>query len=134
MMKEQDKTNEIGESGEDYLEAIFVLYQQSGYVRSVDIADYFGYSKPSISRAVSVLEEGGYLRREEKGNLVLTEAGTRIAKLTYEKHCFFKNQLIGAGVEPERADKEACRMEHTISEDSFRKMKGNAERRHDYGG
>lgn len=134
MTKEHDKTKitEIGESGEDYLEAIFLLYNKRGYVRCVDIAEYFGYSKPSISRAVSVLEEGGYLIKEKKGNLILTESGTRIAKLTYEKHCFFKTQLIGAGVEQEQADKEACRMEHTVSEDSFRKIKSNAERRDVY--
>lgn len=135
MIKEHDKTKitEIGESGEDYLEAIFLLYNKNGYVRCVDIAEYFGYSKPSISRAVSVLEDGGYLIREKKGNLILTELGIRIAKLTYEKHCFFKTQLIEAGVEQEQADREACRMEHTVSEDSFRKIKSNAERRDVYG-
>lgn len=134
MIKEQNKTKitEISESGEDYLEAIFLLHNKRGYVRCVDIAEYLGYSKPSISRAVSMLEDGGYLIREKNGNLVLTESGTRIAKLTYEKHCFFKTQLIGAGVEPEQAEREACRMEHTVSEDSFRKMKANAERRDIY--
>ena len=130
MIKAHDKTKitEISESGEDYLEAIFLLYKKKGYVRSVDVAEYFGYSKPSISHAVSVLEDGGYLIKEKDGNLVLTESGTRIAKLTYEKHCFFKTQLISAGVEQEQADREACRMEHTVSEDSFRKLKLNADR------
>lgn len=127
MIKEHDKTkiNEVSESCEDYLEAIFLLHNKTGEVRCVDIAEYFGYSKPSISRAVSVLEDGGYLIREKNGNLILTESGTRIAKLTYEKHCFFKNQLISVGVEQEQADREACRMEHTVSEDTFRKWKHN---------
>lgn len=130
MIKMHDKTKitEISESGEDYLEAIFLLYNKTGYVRCVDVAEYFGYSKPSISHAVSVLEDGGYLIKGKSGNLILTESGTRIANLTYEKHCFFKNQLISAGVEQEQADREACRMEHTVSEDSFRKLKLNVDR------
>ena len=134
MIKMRDKTKltEISESGEDYLKAIFLLYHKTGYVRCVDVAEYFGYSKPSISHAVSVLEEGGYLIKEKDGNLLLTESGTRIAKLTYEKHCFFKTQLVSAGVKQEQAEREACRMEHAVSEDSFRKLKLNADRGNAY--
>lgn len=134
MIKMHDKTKitEISESGEDYLEAIFLLYRKTGYVRCVDVATYFGYSKPSISHAVSILEDGGYLIKGKDGNLILTELGTRVAELTYEKHCFFRTQLISAGVEQEQADREACRMEHTVSEDSFRKLKINADKGNAY--
>lgn len=130
-MKDHDKTMKavVSASAEDYLEAILLLHRKNGYVRCVDVAEFFGYSKPSVSHAVALLEEGGYLKREKNGNLVLTESGDGIAELTYEKHCFFKAQLIDAGVDQELADREACRMEHAISEDSFRKMKWNTDRR-----
>lgn len=126
-MKDNDRarTSEISASAEDYLEAVLLLYKRKGYVRCVDIAEFLGYSKPSISHAVALLEDGGYLIREKDGSLILTESGSRIAELTYEKHCFFKKQLINAGVDQELADKEACRMEHAISEDSFLKMRSN---------
>ncbi len=134
MMENNDrvKTGGISASSEDYLEAIFLLHRRTGYVRSVDIAKYFGYSKPSVSHAVALLEEGCYLIREKSGNLILTETGNRIAELTYEKHCFFKAQLINAGVGQELAEKEACRMEHTISKDSFEKLKKKMDRRDTY--
>lgn len=134
-MKDRDKvkTAEVSASAEDYLKAILLLRRRSGYVRSVDLAEYLGYSKPSISHAVALLEEGGYLIREKSGNLLLTEAGNRIAELTYEKHCFFKDQLLDAGVEQNLAEREACRMEHAVSEESFEKLKRNMDRRAVYG-
>lgn len=135
MIKEKDKTgaDQISASSEDYLKAVLLLHKKKGTVRCVDLADFFGYAKPSISHAVALLEEGGYLRRETSGNLVLTEAGKKIAELTYEKHCFFRTQLMNAGVEEKLADREACQMEHTISEASFEKLKVSTERRDIYG-
>lgn len=134
-MKWQDReeTERISTSAEDYLKAIFLLHRRTGYVRSVDLAEYLGYSKASVSHAVALLEEGGYLTRERSGNLVLTEAGSRIAELTYEKHCFFKEQLVAAGVDRELAEQEACRMEHTVSRESFEKLKRNIDRGDVYG-
>lgn len=131
VMKADDRTGmfKISASGEDYLEAVLVLHRKTGYVRCVDIAEFLGYSKPSISHAVALLETGGYLVRRKDGGLTLTESGSRIAELTYEKHCFFKTQLMNAGVDREVADREACRMEHAISEDSFLKMKLNMDRK-----
>ena len=110
-------------SGEDYLEAIFVLQKKLGMVRSVDIARYMDVSKPSVCHAVAILQDGGFLTMDTDNFLHLTNDGLNIAKHIYERHCFFKEQLISAGVDPLTADKEACKMEHTISEESFRKLK-----------
>jgi Mn-dependent DtxR family transcriptional regulator len=111
------------ESGEDYLEAILVLINTKGTVRSIDVADYFGYSKPSISRAVAVLRSNDFLEVDADGLLHLTESGKEIAKNIYERHCFFRQLLIDAGVEPGTADKEACKMEHGLSRESFKKLR-----------
>lgn len=110
-------------SGEDYLEAILVLHKKMGMVRSVDIARHMEVSKPSVCHAVTILQDGGFLTMDEDNLLHLTNEGLSIAKNIYERHCFFKEQLISAGVDPLTADKEACKMEHTISEESFRKLK-----------
>jgi len=110
-------------SGEDYLEAIFVLKKQTGEVRSVDLARYMGYSKPSISHAVSILKKGGFLEMDQEGYLHLTDIGQEIAEKIYERHCFFKNHLVMVGIAPEIAEQEACQIEHIISEDTFQKIK-----------
>lgn len=110
-------------SGEDYLEAILVLKKQTGEVRSVDLARYMGYSKPSISHAVAMLKKGGFLDTDRDGCLLLTDSGQEIAEKIYERHCFFKNQLVTAGIDPQIADKEACQMEHIISDETFQKIK-----------
>ncbi|WP_313187494.1 metal-dependent transcriptional regulator [Lacrimispora sp.] len=110
-------------SGEDYLEAILVLKKQTGEVRSVDLARYMGYSKPSISHAVAMLKKGGFLDIDKDGCLLLTDSGQEIAEKIYERHCFFKNQLVTAGIDPQTADKEACQMEHIISDETFQKIK-----------
>ena len=110
-------------SGEDYLEAIFVLKKQTGEVRSVDLARYMGYSKPSISHAVSILKKGGFLEMDQEGYLHLTDIGQEIAEKIYERHCFFKNHLVMVGIAPEIAEQEACQLEHIISEDTFQKIK-----------
>ena len=110
-------------SGEDYLEAVLVLQRKQGMVRSVDLARHMGFSKPSISHAVGVLKNGGFLTMDEDYCLHLTEVGREIAEKIYERHRFFTEQLVAAGVDLETAEQEACRMEHAISEDSFQKLK-----------
>ena len=110
-------------SGEDYLEAILVLKRKKGMVRSVDVARHLDVSKPSVCHAVSTLKEGGFLIMDENSFLFLTDVGREVAEQTYEKHCFFTRQLVAAGVDPQTAEREACRMEHTISQRSFELLK-----------
>ena len=109
-------------SGEDYLEAILIIEKRQGTARSVDVAEQLGVSKPSVSRAVSLLKEGGFLRIENK-NLYLTDVGREIAEKIYERHCFFKHRLVNAGVDEKTAEKEACLLEHSLSDESFEKIK-----------
>lgn len=109
-------------SGEDYLEAVLILEKKKGAARSVDIAEQLGVSKPSVSRAVSLLKEGGFLWADDN-LLYLTDAGREVAEKIYERHCFFKNRLLNAGVDETTAEKEACQLEHDLSDDSFDKIK-----------
>jgi len=113
----------IHASGEDYLEAVLVLQQEKGMVRSVDLARHMGFSKPSISHAVGVLRDGGFLTMDKDGFLHLTDIGREVAEKIYERHLFFTEQLIAAGVDRETAEQDACRIEHAISETSFEKLK-----------
>ena len=113
----------LHKSGEDYLEAIFVLQKKKGMVRSVDVAQHLGVKKPSVCHAVSILEQGGFLVKDEDHFIHLTEKGRKAAEAIYERHCYFKNWLIEAGVEDATAEQEACRIEHDISEQSFQKLK-----------
>lgn len=113
----------IHASGEDYLEAVLILQKKQGMVRSIDLARHMGFSKPSISHAVGVLKNGGFLTVDEDGFLHLTAIGQEVAEKIYERHRFFTEQLVAAGVDLETAEQEACRMEHVISEDSFQKLK-----------
>ena len=113
----------LHKSGEDYLEAILVLSTTKGNVRSIDVAEYLGFSKASVSHAVSVLGNEGYLIMGEDRLLHLTETGARIAKEIYERHQFFTKYLIKIGVDPQIAEADACRMEHAISVESFRCLK-----------
>lgn len=110
-------------SGEDYLEAILVLQKKMGMVRPVDIARHMGFTKPSITHAITTLQAGGFVERDEGGFIRLTDVGRELAERTYEKHCFFTEMLIEAGVDQETAEADACRMEHAISEDSFQHLK-----------
>lgn len=110
-------------SMEDYLEAVLVLQQKYGYVRCVDVAEYLGVTKPSVSRAVRELSKKKYLLKEADGTLSLTEPGQQIAEQVYEKHQFFTRKLIEAGVPHDIAAQDACRLEHVISETSFQKLK-----------
>ena len=110
-------------SMEDYLEAVFILQKQNGYVRCVDVAEQLRVKKPSVSRAVKELSKKKYLTKEADGTLSLTELGLKFAEQIYEKHQFFTRQLIEAGVPQDIAAQDACRLEHVISETSFQKLK-----------
>ena len=115
----------IHASGEDYLEAILVLQKKMGMVRSIDLARHMGFSKPSISHAVGVLKNGGFLTVDDDGFLHLTVIGREIAEKIYERHLFFMEQFIAAGVDQETAEQDACRIEHAISQDTFEKILRN---------
>lgn len=95
-------------SGEDYLKAIFILEAQHGSVRSVEVAEYMNVSKASVSHAVALLKKNGFLKMNQDYDFVLTDSGRAIASCIYEKHCYFKDRLISAGVSPETAEIEAC--------------------------
>ena len=110
---------------EDYLEAILIVAKKQVEVRSVDIARQLNVSKPSVWRAMTVLKDGGFLTMDDYGFLLLTDLGEETAKKIYERHCFFTDRLIAAGVDPKQAEKEACRIEHAISDESFSKLKAS---------
>ena len=110
-------------SGEDYLETILVLHKKTGMVRSVDVARHMEVSKPSVCHAVATLRDGGFLMMDEDHFLHLTDVGREVAERIYERHRFFTEQLIAAGVDPKTAEADACRIEHIISQDSFEKIR-----------
>lgn len=110
-------------SGEDYLEAVLVLQKEKGMVRSVDVARHMDVSKPSVCHAVATLRDGGFLTMDEDYFLHLTDAGLEVAEQIYEKHRFFTEMLTNAGVDPITAERDACRIEHVISESSFQRLK-----------
>ena len=125
-MKENSKRQHpasLHASGEDYLEAILILHMKKGTVRSVDVARHLGVSKPSVCHAVSTLKAGGFLTMDEDFSLHLTDIGREVAEKIYERHCFFTEQLIAAGVDPKVAEADACRIEHIISAESFERLK-----------
>lgn len=109
----------VHESGEMYLEAILVLSRQSGFVRSIDVGEYLGYSKPSVSRAMGLLRKGGLITMEKDGGLLLTDAGRAIAEKIYERHTVLSQVLVSLGVPKEIAAEDACKIEHVISDESF---------------
>ncbi len=111
------------ESGEDYLEALLILHNRMGNVRSTDLARHMGFTKPSICHAVSVLRKGGYITRDSDYFLHLTESGKEVAEKIYERHRFLTEMLTKAGVSKEIAEQDACRIEHCISDESFHKLK-----------
>ncbi|WP_455492892.1 metal-dependent transcriptional regulator [Eubacterium sp.] len=111
------------ESGEMYLETIYVLYQKQQNVRSVDVAEEMGFSKPSVSRGVSILKRDGYLTVDEKGYLELTDAGTDLAMKIYERHTILTKTLVLLGVDEETAAQDACKMEHVISDKTLEAFK-----------
>ncbi len=109
----------LHQSGEDYLETILILRQSKGVVRSIDVAQHMGFSKPSVSRAMSILRADGYIEMERSGGIRLTEEGERVARTMYERHDLLTRWLTGLGVSPETAAGDACRMEHALSEETF---------------
>ena len=115
----------IHESAEDYLEAILAIREKKGTVRSIDVAHHLNYSKPSVSRAMSLLRENGYVTMDKDGLLELTEAGMAIASCIYERHQLLTKWLTALGVSPEVAAEDACRIEHDISEETFACLKAH---------
>ena len=113
----------IQESAEDYLEAILVIQERKGNVRSIDVAHHLNFSKPSVSRAMSLLRENGYVQMDKDGLLSLTDAGMEIASRIYERHRLLTEWLTVLGVRPDVAAEDACRIEHDISEESFARLK-----------
>ena len=118
-----EKKQHTTASGEDYLEAILVLQKKLGMVRSVDVARHMEVSKLSVCHAVAILRDSGLLTMDEDHFLHLTDVGHEVAEKIYERHCFFTEQLIAAGVDPKTAEADACRIEHIISDESFSRLK-----------
>ena len=110
-------------SGEDYLETILVLQKKLGMVRSVDVARHMEVSKPSVCHAVATLRDGGFLTMDEDHFLHLTDVGREVAEKIYERHCFFTEQLIAAGVDPKTAEADACRIDTLLARNPFSKLK-----------
>ena len=113
----------LQESGEMYLESIYVLSKKGGIVRSVDVCEYMGYSKPSVSRAVGLLKKGGYITVSEDGGLHLTEVGYEVSQKIYERHTIITEFLVKAGVSREVAVEDACKMEHVIFDQTLEVFK-----------
>ncbi|MBE5767893.1 MAG: metal-dependent transcriptional regulator [Clostridiales bacterium] len=121
----------LHESAEMYIETIYRLSQESNFVRSIDVAENMGYSKPSVSRAVSLLKQGGYLLMDKDGFLTLTDAGKAVAKKIYERHTVLSGLLISLGVDEKIAAQDACRIEHVISDESFAAVKRYLDKNHE---
>ncbi|MCD7838616.1 MAG: metal-dependent transcriptional regulator [Clostridiales bacterium] len=114
---------QIHESAENYLETILMIQKEKGYVRSIDVAHHLNFSKPSVSRAMTLLKTNGYIIMDPDGHLHLTETGQEIAERIYERHCLLSQWLTELGVDPQIAAEDACRIEHDISEVTFEKLK-----------
>ncbi len=106
-----------------YLETIYVLSQKTGNVRSLDVAEHMGFSKPSVSRAVGLLKQGEYITVDKDGFLSLTEIGLELAQRIYERHTILTGYLVSIGVDRETASNDACKMEHVISDTTFEAIK-----------
>ena len=115
----------LQESGEMYLETIYILSKKNGYDRAIDVSEYMGFSKPSVSRAMGLLKTGGYVTADEHGYLSLTDIGLETAEKIYERHTVLTDLLVRLGVDEETAAEDACRIEHVISEKSFQAIKGH---------
>lgn len=118
----------LQESGEMYLETILVLSHKQGLVRSIDVVEYMGFSKPSVSRAMSILKSGGYITVEANGYISLTDAGLEIAEKIYARHKMLTEFLVALGVSEKAAAEDACKMEHDISDESFEAIKRHVEK------
>ena len=115
----------LQESGEMYLETIYVLSQKSPHVRAIDVGEYMGYSKPSVSRAVGILKEEGLIKKDENGCLKLTKGGEILAERIYERHTVLTQVLMDIGVDEKTASEDACRVEHYISDTTFNAIKAH---------
>ena len=113
----------LQESGEMYLETVYILSKKSESIRSIDICEYMGYSKPSVSRAVGLLKNGGYVTVDEKGYITLTNEGKSVAEKVFERHTMLTDFLVRLGVDKDIASEDACKIEHHISEESFEAIK-----------
>jgi len=125
-MKQGGSEMHLQESGEMYLETIYILLQKSSSVRSIDVGDYMGFSKPSVSRAVGILKKGGYVVMDKDGYLSLTDSGLEVAKKIYERHTTLTDFLVRLGVDKNTAVEDACKMEHDISDETFEALKHHA--------
>ena len=115
----------LQESGEMYLETILILSRKMGFVRSVDISEHMGYSKPSVSRAVGLLKAGEYIIIDDDGHITLTESGREIAEKILSRHTILTEMLVKLGVDREIASADACKMEHVISDETFLAIKNH---------
>jgi len=122
-MKKGGSTVKLQESGEMYLETIYLLSKKQPTVRSIDVAEEMGYSKPSVSRAVGILKQAGYLEMDESGFLTLTDDGKRVAEKTYERHKVLTVFFEKLGVDSDTSSEDACKIEHVISDETFEAIK-----------
>ena len=113
----------LKESGEMYLETIYVLRKEKAFVRAIDVGAELGYSKPSVSRAMGILRDGGYIKVAEDGGITLTKAGLEVAERTYERHTVLSELFMKLGVDEENAVNDACKIEHVISSTTFTALK-----------
>ena len=117
----------IHESGQMYLETIYILSQKSTYVRAIDVGEQLGFSKPSVSRALSILKRDGHVSVDDSGAITLTESGLAIAQTMYTRHTILSQMLMKLGVDEKPATEDACRIEHVISEKSFSAVRAHME-------
>lgn len=120
---------QLQESGEMYLETILILSEKLDVVRAIDVGRYMGFSRPSVSRALGLLKEGGYVAIDSNSHLQLTEKGKQVADDIYDKHTWLAEFLTGIGVDKEKAVEDACKIEHYISDESFAAIKRQVRRR-----
>ena len=118
----------LQESGEMYLESILVLSENTPNVRSIDVCEYMGFSKPSVSRAINLLKSGGYVNMDKDGYLTLTDEGMAVARKIYDRHRLLTRFLVSLGVSEEVASADACKIEHHISDESFKAIKNAIEK------
>ena len=116
----------LQESGEMYLETILLLSRKSNHVRAIDVGEHMGYSKPSVSRAMSLLKGGNFITVERDGSILLTDTGREIAEKIYERHTLLTKYLVSLGVDEKIASEDACKIEHNISDESFEAIKRHA--------
>ncbi len=113
----------LHESGQMYLEAIYVLLQKNEKIRAIDVGAYLGYTKPSVSRAIGILKKGGYITVDDEGYISMTPVGNELAEKLFERHTVLTNMLVALGIDEETAAEDACRIEHVISDKSFNVVK-----------